>query len=631
MLGPIKGKIVAAVGLVIVIGTLPAGADSGDCDDGQVPGVARIGSDSATACVDGVGSLTAARTEGGGYVAADGDEGNPDPLDGYVAFSDRGVACSSQGAYDYGADHSCPAEVPPPCTDGLAPTAAWMDAMPSPAEGSITKSDTMVASADGTALFVRSYRPDAFPGRLPTILWITPYLDEGKRLEDLGFAPTAALMIDFFLCRGYAVVIAEPRGAHGSGGCPDFGGAADRADAAAIVDWIAAQDWSDGTVGARGHSIEGTAAYSAAIAGPPALKAIVAASAMNYYDIVFYGGVPFEHRAIYPALFPANNGPRTDGEICPTLESLSLDGTKGPWWQERDLPAHASTIDVPVLHTHGTLGDSPGAVGGGDSTWEFPAFWEALEAAEVPRKAYFGAWSHQWPTIEGWPFYELRWFEHWLKGNDTGMTAEPRLTLVGTDGTHRTAETFPPEDGTTLVLEAGDGLLATDVPMSEVTYRDVPQLPRSILRHADGARLRYTGSVLDTPLRVTGGTVEIVAAIDTPSTHFVARLNHVAPDGAAKNITFGYLDALHRQTLEVAEPVEPGVFQTYEVTLMSPEYVVPAGHRLELVIASSDFCGASLFNPTGDCSWYGVISDPSAATVTVREGETKLRLGIAPS
>ncbi len=51
----------------------------------------------------------------------------------------------------------------------------------------------------------------------------------------------------------------------------------------------------------------------------------------------------------------------------------------------------------------------------------------------VPRKGLIGAWSHNYPE-EGVPgpnmgFTQesLRWWDHWLKGKDTGVMAEPML------------------------------------------------------------------------------------------------------------------------------------------------------------------------------------------------------------
>lgn len=520
---------------------------------------------------------------------------------------------------------------PSTCGEGPQPPASsipWVDAMPAPVDTSITSFDAPVSSADGTRLSARVYLPDAFPDRKPTILWISPYFDQGEALEDAGAQPIADCFASFLLRRGYAVVLADSRGTNHSAGCPDRnGGPSTREDGKAFVDWIAGQEWSDGNVGAVGLSLEGQAAYAAAIAAPAALKAIVAGSPTNGYDILYYGGVPWEHRYVYPVI----DAPYLvrDGNVCDDVvtTSLSLDGTRSAYWRDRDLPALAERIHVPVLHTHGTAGEGPSI----DSTWEFPAYWEGLGRAGVPRKAYVGPWQHGWPNLYRWDYYELRWFEHWLRGNDTGMMDEPPLTLIGSDGVARTADVFP--SGDTITLHAGAGRLAADATGGLASYTDVPQLHRALLRSGHGLSLVYAGDALDAPLRISGDSaLDIVASIDRTSTHFVARLYDAAPDGTAHTLTFGYLDALNRHSPDASDPVVPGAAEHYRIKLYAPEYVVPAGHHLELAIASSDFCGVEiLMNVTGDCRAFGVISDPSAATVTVDESQTRLELSTAPA
>ena len=48
----------------------------------------------------------------------------------------------------------------------------------------------------------------------------------------------------------------------------------DGADAAAVIDWIARQPWSDGRVGMYGGSYNSFAQWAATKHRPPALKAI---------------------------------------------------------------------------------------------------------------------------------------------------------------------------------------------------------------------------------------------------------------------------------------------------------------------------------------------------------------------
>ena len=57
----------------------------------------------------------------------------------------------------------------------------------------------------------------------------------------------------------------------------------------------------------------------------------------------------------------------------------------------------------------------------------------------APIKAIVGAWQHTWPNepypgpgIE-WRHEAVRWFDHWLKGKDTGILDEPRFAVFVRD------------------------------------------------------------------------------------------------------------------------------------------------------------------------------------------------------
>jgi predicted acyl esterase len=93
---------------------------------------------------------------------------------------------------------------------------------------------------------------------------------------------------------GYAAVFQDMRGRFGSEGADHVYGDDDR-DGAAMVDWIAAQSWCDGNVGAAGSSAGSISAYAAAARRPPALKAIFAqAGGSSILNGVVYEGQTLE-------------------------------------------------------------------------------------------------------------------------------------------------------------------------------------------------------------------------------------------------------------------------------------------------------------------------------------------------
>jgi uncharacterized protein len=141
-----------------------------------------------------------------------------------------------------------------------------------------------VMTRDGTRVAIDVYLPaDAPPSeRLPTILSVTPYFRAlefrspifaslVKKLAIVGSAEFA----DQITAYGYAHVVMEQRGAGASFGARKSVAMPDPvADGCDVLDWIVAQPWSNGRVGATGISAVGMTAEWLATAGHPALRAI---------------------------------------------------------------------------------------------------------------------------------------------------------------------------------------------------------------------------------------------------------------------------------------------------------------------------------------------------------------------
>ena len=157
---------------------------------------------------------------------------------------------------------------------------------------------------DGIRIAVDVYVPEGPRPRdgFPTILHLTPYyrrfaLREGAR-PDVEASPNAAASRDMFVPRGYALVVVDVRGSGASFGTRDsFRSPAERADFREIMNWIVAQDWSDGRIGATGISYVGAASDFAASTGHPALKAIAPISAVwdTYKEQFYPGGALLTH------------------------------------------------------------------------------------------------------------------------------------------------------------------------------------------------------------------------------------------------------------------------------------------------------------------------------------------------
>ncbi len=135
--------------------------------------------------------------------------------------------------------------------------------------------DVPVRTPDGATVCALVVRPRGPPARRPSLLNFTIYADPVHLMAEAR--RTAA--------HGYAAVEGLTRG---KGCSPDAPVPIehDGADAAATIDWISRQEWSDGRVGMYGGSYEGFTQWAAAKHMPRALKALMP-------SVTFAPGVDF--------------------------------------------------------------------------------------------------------------------------------------------------------------------------------------------------------------------------------------------------------------------------------------------------------------------------------------------------
>lgn len=173
---------------------------------------------------------------------------------------------------------------------------------------------------DGCRLAVDVYLPPGAPDRVPAILILTPYyrrfaLKAGAPPETEA-SPGLARWRDLFVPRGYALVVVDVRGTGASFGTRDsFRSPRERDDYARIAEWVAAQPWSDGRIGATGISYVGAACDFLASSGNPAVRAIAPLSAVwdTYIDHYYPGGLLLNRLAqSYDTLMVALDHDRRD-------------------------------------------------------------------------------------------------------------------------------------------------------------------------------------------------------------------------------------------------------------------------------------------------------------------------------
>ncbi|EFH09527.1 CocE/NonD family hydrolase [Teichococcus cervicalis] len=175
-----------------------------------------------------------------------------------------------------------------------------------------------LAMRDGCRIAIDVWRPEGATGPVPAILILTPYyrrfaVAEGSEADAI---PNAGKFVRHLVPRGYAVVVVDVRGTGASFGTRDsFRSPKEREDSREIADWIVAQPWSDGRIGATGISYPGAASDFLASTGHPAVKAIAPLFAVwdTYADNYYPGGILLKQLAkSYDDLMVAMDHDRRD-------------------------------------------------------------------------------------------------------------------------------------------------------------------------------------------------------------------------------------------------------------------------------------------------------------------------------
>ena len=217
----------------------------------------------------------------------------------------------------------------------------------------------------------------------------------------------------------------------------------------------------------------------------------------------------------------------------------------------------------------------------------------------------------------------LRWFDHWLKDDENGITEEApvRIFVLG-DNLWREEQEWPLARAveTKYYLHSagkansknGDGTLNTDAPKTEQTdvflynpAAPVPTTGGALCCNpnfaANGAYdqnqvedrqdvLVYSTPVLAQDVEVTGPvTVSLWASTSATDTDFTAKLVDVCEEGCARNLTDGIIRTRYRNSMSNPALVEPGKAYCFDIDLWATSNVFKAGHRIRLEISSSNF------------------------------------------
>ena len=498
-----------------------------------------------------------------------------------------------------------------------APDSAWWSGRPihlSPAKyPSLARTSRLLAMRDGIRLAVDVYLPTELPSRtrLPTILEQTRYW-RSSRLKpgapDSLDRPRAD--IREFVTRGYAYVVVDVRGSGAS-----FGGRRaefdhpEVADGKDVVDWIIAQPWSNGIVGATGVSYVGTTSELLLANLHPAVKAVAPRFALfdSYADIVAPGGIP------------QTGFTKAWGDLIRSLDNdtpLSPDGPFGgvrPVDEDRDgslLTAaaqdHRNNVDVHALVSTLTYRDDVGANGSTIDELSTHSSIAKFRASRVPMYGYsgwfdggypqatikrfntirnrgdrmvLGPWAHggrtYWsPNLGKMPssFAQtldlVRFFDYHLKRIKTGIETEPPVHYytLGEDRWHaapawpiaaaRPLHLFLGPSGS--LMRAAPGSAGIDRYIVDTTAGSGSSARWNTLvgwpldypdrNAADEKLISFTSSALPLDLEVTGHPVVTLWVTSSATDgQFHVYLEDVDSAGRVRYVTEGQLRGIHRR------------------------------------------------------------------------------------
>ena len=543
-----------------------------------------------------------------------------------------------------------------------------------------------VTMRDGTVLHADVYRP-AGDGKYPVLVSRTPYSTERY--------PAAYTPAVFFARRGYAYVFQDVRGRHQSQGDWDPM-RAEFEDGYDTIEWAARQPWSNGKVGMQGGSYLGTVQWQAAKLAPPHLVTIfpnVAATSSYHHAFTLNGGfrlslafgwgpVRQESRVMQ------NTGPHTMAGGSENLSydkliwHLPLSGMQAlagrdasfyrnwiehpdydDYWKALSVEEHFEKIPTPA-HTFGGWFDI--LVQGTLNGYMGISKRGKTKLAREKSRLLVGPWGHGPSRKHGDLDFgeqalvdrtsvELRWFDHWLRGVETGILGEPPVVLfqMGANrwryhddypvpGAQYTPLYFHSQGGANSYR--GDGRLSWDRPAggsSADRYRYDPGNPVPSVgganccgtptptgpidqRPVEGRKdvLVYTSDYLEEVVDVTGPVkVVLYASSDAVDTDFVAKLVDVYPDGKAYNMAEGILRARHREGQDKPKLMEPGKVYRFEIDLLGTSNAFLPGHRIRVSVTSSHFPQFNRHLNTGEP--FGMSDKIKIATQTIHHSQTR--------
>ncbi|HYC44402.1 MAG TPA: CocE/NonD family hydrolase [Burkholderiales bacterium] len=517
--------------------------------------------------------------------------------------------------------------------------------------------DCWIPMPDGVRLAAKLWLPDiAAKKRVPTIIEVIPY-----RKRDI-YAPRDAMHHRYFAGHGYATMRVDIRGSGDSDGIQGVFATSDESeDTVQVLKWIAQQPWSDGQVGMFGISWGGFQGIQTAFRAPPELKAVIAQSYApdRYrYSQVFRGGCILIRAIRWSSQVFGYKSRPPDPELVghswremwmerlehntPQIIAALKHQTNDAYWRDR-----AIDHDRIVAPFFALSGWADGAYVGSVS--------ESMSKLKSPAKAVIGPWGHRYghlgmpgPAI-GLLQEALRWYDHWMRGKDTGVEYDPKL--IAWIARSAPAKSFYPESPGRWVAEkvwpsprikrqrffmnAGGVLSDRAVRAAKMSWKSPqtlgltsgelmpwfqhgpsPELPGD-QRADDGQSLCFDSEPLTKDVDILGTpSVDLTLSVNRPLAFLCVRLCDVAPDGASTRVSYETFNLTHLSGSEKVTRLTPGREYKVKFPLIDTGYCFAKGHRIRVAISTT--------------YWPLIWPSPEPVTLTLVTGKSAIELPVRP-
>jgi uncharacterized protein len=480
---------------------------------------------------------------------------------------------------------------------------------------------------DGTRLAARIWMPEGTEQNpVPAVLEYLPYRKrDGTAARDESTYPV-------FAAAGIAGVRVDIRGSGESEGVID-GEYTPRelSDGCEIIEWIAAQPWSNGKVGMMGISWGGFNSLQVAALKPPALKAVISiASTVDRYndDIHYKNGCHLSAQLSWAATMLAYQSRSPDPELVGErwkemwlerlenepffLEEWLEHQRRDDFWRHGSICEDFDNFPIPALVIAGWA----------DGYRNTPI--KAIEGLGAKAKALIGPWVHKYPHF-AWPkpradFHSeaIRWWNRWLRDKQNDAEHLPQMRAYILDGP-KPALRREADPGRWI---AKDVWSAPEMHSFAIASDGHLSIASSFARGVGDVYLRSpldTGTAageyftlkpdaemagdqrIDDAGSLTFETLPLLEAQDylgqpvlsldvscrAATANLIARLVDIHPDGTATRVSFGVLNLAHRNGNARPVPMEQNHKTRVTLALDACGYRFRAGHRIRLSVSTS--------------------------------------------